>query len=875
VQESAKRNSLALSVKDSEDLQSFYTCDYEYHKSLIPLPVPGTCTWIVQHPKYKAWNAEAQSSILWMSADPGWGKSVLASFLVEELRGDSRTPHEVCYFFFNDNDEDRDNSTSMIRSILHQLFTAQPHLLKCAASQKTTKGQKFLSQFNALWQIFLSAVMDPACANLVLVIDGMDECNLSSRDQFFGALRKVSSDATISTCSSPVLKIFITSRPLESFRSRTFKLPTIFWQVEEEMELINDDISLVVRDSVRRLAARRRLSQDFEDRLAEKLIGSADHTFLWVTLVLEMLERSTNASENALNKIIDTLPTNLDGLYTKFLTQSSDIQMARKILHIVVAAFRPLNLMEINIALAIQPEHDTVEKLRKSLDPSIDYAIREVCGPFIRVNNSKVNLVHQTAKAFLVQKMDYSPAQTNSWKHSLMPIDSNKTLVDACMMYLTLEDFKKDQLLVLLRPSDSDDSDSSESYSSSKSESFDGSLPWIDPEEERTERVIMNYIRRYDFLEYAARYWPSHFRQSGAPSSLNGQVYTLCNEYGSYVVFYNWFYVYARFSSTWNYEIPHCLPELMVASYFGFEVQVQKLLMEDPISVNRTDQMGWTALMYAAVGGHENVIAILLKAGANVNAFGESYHSILREDHSALIVASAHGHDRVVQIFLDHGAQTSTRTESAVSTAAAIGNLDVIRVLLRNGFDIEQQDVEGQTPLHHACLNGRLETFQFLVQEGASIFAKDRRGRCALDMAAEAGALEIVRILLDRGMDVNGADKYGTTAVDLADEFGNHEVLWSLLEHGAEDLWGGKFPTPESPPKENSKEPYTHRLQHFHLNKQDLLGQLPWVFKKILYRQEKTWKPDEFLPSPEEFSQEYARKWKEIVKVHKEIENRK
>jgi hypothetical protein len=59
------------------------------------------------------------------------------------------------------------------------------------------------------------------------------------------------------------------------------------------------------------------------------------------------------------------------------------------------------------------------------------------------------------------------------------------------------------------------------------------------------------------------------------------------------------------------------------------------------------------------------------------------------------------------------------------------------------------------------------------------------------------------------------------------------------------------------------------------LNKQDLLGQLPWVFKKILYRQEKTWKPDEFLPSPEEFSQEYARKWKEIVKVHKEIENRK
>ena len=60
--------------------------DYESYRTRNPPRVPGTCTWFLEHPKFKVWRSESSSSLLWLSADPGCGKSVLASFLVEELQ---------------------------------------------------------------------------------------------------------------------------------------------------------------------------------------------------------------------------------------------------------------------------------------------------------------------------------------------------------------------------------------------------------------------------------------------------------------------------------------------------------------------------------------------------------------------------------------------------------------------------------------------------------------------------------------------------------------------------------------------------------------------------------------------------------------------
>jgi hypothetical protein len=83
----------------------FRTSNYESHRDRNPEPVNGTCQWLLQHPNYVKWRDSHLSNLLWVSADPGCGKSVLARFLAD----DELKPTEsriTCYFFFKDDHED-------------------------------------------------------------------------------------------------------------------------------------------------------------------------------------------------------------------------------------------------------------------------------------------------------------------------------------------------------------------------------------------------------------------------------------------------------------------------------------------------------------------------------------------------------------------------------------------------------------------------------------------------------------------------------------------------------------------------------------------------------------------------------------------------
>src|SRR5205807_10584826 len=84
----------------AEIMQCLYTSVYESHRDRIRKPVVGTCTWVTEHAKFKDWVGKKTSSLLWLSADPGCGKSVIASFLVDHLK--TRPDTVVCYFFFKD-----------------------------------------------------------------------------------------------------------------------------------------------------------------------------------------------------------------------------------------------------------------------------------------------------------------------------------------------------------------------------------------------------------------------------------------------------------------------------------------------------------------------------------------------------------------------------------------------------------------------------------------------------------------------------------------------------------------------------------------------------------------------------------------------------
>lgn len=148
--------------------------------------MPGTCEWVLHHPKYRAWAESSRDGLLWISADPGCGKSVLAKSLIDmELK--STETHTVCYFFFKDN-EKQGSLTTALCAILHQLFSRQRHLIRHAIPAWGSDGIKLSGETSELWRIWLAAARDPEANNVTCVLDALDECDNTERTKLISLL---------------------------------------------------------------------------------------------------------------------------------------------------------------------------------------------------------------------------------------------------------------------------------------------------------------------------------------------------------------------------------------------------------------------------------------------------------------------------------------------------------------------------------------------------------------------------------------------------------------------------------------------------------------------------------------------------------------
>jgi ankyrin repeat protein len=161
-------------------------------------------------------------------------------------------------------------------------------------------------------------------------------------------------------------------------------------------------------------------------------------------------------------------------------------------------------------------------------------------------------------------------------------------------------------------------------------------------------------------------------------------------------------------------------------------VEIVKLLLEAG-AATKSDE----ALVCAASEGHTAIVQLLLKHKASA-ASGE-----------ALAVAAAHGAEDCVKLLLTAGSDLNFRGDPPGHVLDAVAKerlpLSCLSILVRAGADPNQSKA-----LPYAAARGNLELVKALVKQGADI-EKKRYGVPPIADAGYSGHLAIVRFLVEAG----------------------------------------------------------------------------------------------------------------------------
>ena len=110
-----------------------------------------------------------------------------------------------------------------------------------------------------------------------------------------------------------------------------------------------------------------------------------------------------------------------------------------------------------------------------------------------------------------------------------------------------------------------------------------------------------------------------------------------------------------------------------------------------------------------------------------------------------------------------------------------------LRLLLKQGADVNAAQGDGMTALHWASSHGDVDETKMLVYAGARVDAVTRNGNYTpLHLAARTGNAAVVRALLDAGASPNAkTTSGGATALHYAAGHGSVETITALLDKGA------------------------------------------------------------------------------------------
>ncbi|KAH0494711.1 hypothetical protein TgHK011_008302 [Trichoderma gracile] len=763
---------LAQELQDCH--QAFKTSTYEAYKNVNPKREEGTCRWVLDNVLYHHWRGSDRHDLLWITADPGCGKSVLARSLADRDLVTS-SPISICYFFFKDN-EYQDSLATALCALLHQLFGLQPQLLRNALPEWRKNGTQIKEEIDALWRILDAVVLDEAFTSTIFILDALDECQTDHQGLLVQKLVHFYTEKH-SVTRQNWLKFLLTSRPYANiqngFRSATESFPEIRIRGEDENEQIHKEINFIVKIRVEQLAQEFDLAWETRQKLEEQLLRMRHRTYLWLHLAMEEIRTMLRISwepEKLIQNLAKLIPDSVDAAYEKILQRvpRDARRLVKSTFQIIISAWRPLTIPELAIALGAAMA-DWRRAASAGLEPrGLAENIRQLCGLFVFIDSSeRVYLMHQTAREFLVKNVTPDgrewPAQIGAthryedvkgkprllevtskvrrWYHTTRA-QANFLMLRICLTYLSADELENGSLIAYR----------ANNYG-----------PW----KKRTAKELRAYEVLHPFFEYSWRQWANHAIA----------IYPVKMD--------------ALLDLVIHTRVAPALRDYWLICVSHFElIKTTQMLVENGADLETRFCSGSTPLGYALMRNgrdtikNESMVRLLVGMGANIEAPSSS-----TSDTTPLMGAVYWNNKALARLLVELGANLQAShvvSKTPLIIAARGGQEDMARLLISLGAHVDGRDVCGMTPLMWAIAERKEDMTKLLLRLGADVEARDAFDRkTALSWAIQSEQEGIAELLLDHGAHIKIEDSLWNTPVMRAIAGKRKDVAELLLQRGA------------------------------------------------------------------------------------------
>ncbi len=149
-------------------------------------------------------------------------------------------------------------------------------------------------------------------------------------------------------------------------------------------------------------------------------------------------------------------------------------------------------------------------------------------------------------------------------------------------------------------------------------------------------------------------------------------------------------------------------------------------------------------------------------------------------------MAAQNGHKDIVNLLLKEKADVNAKNKKGATPlhlAAQNGHKDIVNLLLKEKADVNAKNKKGATPLHFAAENDHTYIVDLLLKEKADVNAKNKKGATPLHFAAKNGHTYIVDLLLKEKADVNAKNKKGATPLHFAAKNDRIDIVDLLLSN--------------------------------------------------------------------------------------------